>query len=128
VPDTDGDGLPDAWETSYMLNPFWAGDVALDSHGDGHTNWQEFRAGTSPRAKESHLKVALTGIGAGVVLEFVALANKTYTVQHTDSLANPDWQDLIHLGPYLSDRVESVEDNAPLAAARYYRLVTPWLR
>lgn len=48
--DADGDGLLDAWETAYGLDPFSPGDAALDPDGDGQTNAQEFAAGTHPRA------------------------------------------------------------------------------
>jgi Bacterial TSP3 repeat len=49
-PDTDGDGLPDAWETAYGFNPAVAGEGPVDSDGDGATNAQELVAGTHPRA------------------------------------------------------------------------------
>lgn len=46
--DADGDGLPNSWEVAHGLNPFWAGDVELDSDGDGLSNLDEFNAGTKP--------------------------------------------------------------------------------
>lgn len=45
--DTDGDGLPDWWETQYGLNPNFP-DAAADNDADGRTNHQEFRDGTDP--------------------------------------------------------------------------------
>lgn len=40
--DSDGDGMPDAWETSRGLNPRDASDAAKDRDGDGYTNIEEY--------------------------------------------------------------------------------------
>jgi len=45
--DTDGDGLPNAWETEYGLNPF-QDDSQEDPDGDGLSNLEEYLAGTNP--------------------------------------------------------------------------------
>ena len=46
--DTDSDGMPDAWELRFDLDPNDPSDAALDQDGDGVTNLQEFLAGTPP--------------------------------------------------------------------------------
>lgn len=46
--DADRDGLPDAWEQDYGLNPADPSDAALDPDGDLYANCEEWRAGTSP--------------------------------------------------------------------------------
>jgi hypothetical protein len=46
-PDDDNDGMTDAWETAYGLDPF-TDDSALDTDGDGVTNLAEFQADTNP--------------------------------------------------------------------------------
>lgn len=48
-PDDDNDGMPDWWELLYGFNPLNPADAGQDADGDGHTNLQEFLAGTNPR-------------------------------------------------------------------------------
>jgi len=40
--DTDGDGMPDAWETRYGLNPASASDATGDFDGTGYTNVEKY--------------------------------------------------------------------------------------
>ncbi len=47
--DSDNDGMPDAWETKYGLNPHDASDGAQDADKDGYTNVEEFLNGTNPK-------------------------------------------------------------------------------
>jgi hypothetical protein len=49
--DSDGDGLPDAWEVKYQLDPFSTNGVdgaTGDPDNDGLTNLQEFENGSNP--------------------------------------------------------------------------------
>ena len=49
MPDTDGDGMPDWWETAHELDPYSAADAVLDPDGDGLTNLVEWRRALPPR-------------------------------------------------------------------------------
>lgn len=40
--DSDGDGMPDVWETGKGLNPQDPGDGSLDRNGDRYTNLEEY--------------------------------------------------------------------------------------
>jgi pectate lyase len=46
--DSDGDGMPDAWEIRYGLDPRNASDGPRDKDGDGYTNVEEYLNGTDP--------------------------------------------------------------------------------
>jgi hypothetical protein len=52
--DTDGDGLPDAWELRYGLDPDNAGDATADIDGDGLDNLTELRIRTRPNGVDTN--------------------------------------------------------------------------
>jgi len=49
--DSDGDGMPDAWEIKYGLNPHDASDANGDLSGDGYTNIEKYINGIDPIKK-----------------------------------------------------------------------------
>ena len=55
--DTDGDGMPDVWESAHGFNPFDPADAALDADNDSRTNLEEYLAGTDPRSPASVLRI-----------------------------------------------------------------------
>jgi pectate lyase len=46
--DTDGDGMPDAWENGHGLDPDDVADGSNDQDNDGYTNVEEYLNGTDP--------------------------------------------------------------------------------
>jgi len=58
-PDSDADGLPDAWEQRYSGTPTGMSPTA-DQDGDGLNNLQEFWADTNPTNWASVLKITGT--------------------------------------------------------------------
>lgn len=64
--DTDHDGMPDAWETLYTLNPNDPADGPLDADGDGYTNVEEYLNGTNPRV-DPLCGVKLTGYSGAAI-------------------------------------------------------------
>ncbi|MEO5714178.1 MAG: hypothetical protein ABIT37_11880 [Luteolibacter sp.] len=53
--DTDGDGMPNDWETAYGFNPLDPTDASLDSDLDGNSNAQEFQQNTDPKNYASRI-------------------------------------------------------------------------
>jgi hypothetical protein len=49
--DTDGDGMPDAWEVKHKLDPNDPSDAARDSNGDGYTNIEKYIHAIDPAKK-----------------------------------------------------------------------------
>jgi len=49
--DTDGDGIPDAWEIKHGLNPKDPSDAVKDMNGDGYNNIEKYINGLDPSKK-----------------------------------------------------------------------------
>ena len=60
--DTDGDGLPNSYETANGLNPNNPTDASIDSDGDGKSNFQEFLAGTNLQVDEAAIISMISGV------------------------------------------------------------------
>src|SRR5438445_5768083 len=92
--DSNGDGLPDAWELANGLDPFAKNNSMLDPDGDGLTNLQEYLSGTDPNRAESKLRLesanVTTGDG-GFVIRFTAEPGKSYVDQFRDSVPGAGW-------------------------------------
>lgn len=120
--DTDNDGMPDDWETTYGLNPAEPTDATLDRDNDGLTNHAEFLAGTDPTSSVSGLAMTVTRSDTGASLTINAVAGKTYSVLYKNDLTAGTWQklrDLTGAGPV------TITDIVGQDGSRYYRVVTP---
>ena len=124
LPDSDGDGIPDDWETAFGFNPASNADRDLDSDSDGVSNWAEYFAGTDPTNRLSFLKIDAISLGGGATLTFGAISNKTYTLQYTDHLGDGAWAKLVDLVARVTNHVEAILDPS-FRTNRYYRVVTP---
>ncbi len=123
--DSDGDGLPDAWEVEYGLN--WRlQDADDDPDHDGLANWEELLAGTLPNDATSRLALdAFASAPEAVTLQFLAVSNRTYSVLFSESLETPDWEKLADISAESTNRTAIVTDPTGGLASRFYRLVTP---
>jgi hypothetical protein len=83
--DSDGDGLPDAWEEALIA--VLGGSLADinpndDSDGDGINNMDEYLAGTYAFDPTDGFRLTLAGVNAGAsALEFLAIRGRTYSIQ-----------------------------------------------
>ncbi len=124
--DTDGDGLPDAWEVQNGLNPNSAiGDDGTfgDKDHDGVSNIDEFYASTGANNSNDFLEVRIQMAGNNADLSWPSKTNINYHLQRTDTL-NPgqdSWQS-VYFGTALST-LQSVEDSAVSSVTtRFYRV------
>jgi hypothetical protein len=123
--DTDGDGMPDDWETANSFNPASATDGVQDTDGDGTTNLQEFRAGTDPRSSASVFRVtSIVRNGVDFVVSFNSVSGKQYRVEKCASLTNPQWTPVADNVPGTGGTI-AITDSGAVAngTAQFYRVV-----
>ena len=126
--DTDGDGLPDAWESEHGLdahNPDGEFGAAGDRDADGLGNIEEFLAGLSPIAPDAgHFPQPQVHPhqSGGYALRFPVIAGRRYEVTFSPDLAawNPVGTPFIINA---SDPLHTFIDPASPAARRFYRLI-----
>jgi hypothetical protein len=84
-----GSLLSYAWAQQFGLPTDGSAD-ALDSDGDGLSNWQEWRAGTAPNDASSVLAVAAPSVDASAAtITWQSVTNITYYVQRTPDFTTP---------------------------------------
>jgi hypothetical protein len=121
--DIDHDGLPDEWEIAHGLNPK-LNDTQIDSDDDSMSNLSEYIAGTDPQERGSFLKLdQLPGMPVAT-LEFLAVSNRTYTVEFSEALGPPRWQKLTDVTASSTNHSVTLNDVVG-TTNRFYRLLTP---
>ncbi|QBG47444.1 hypothetical protein EGM51_08585 [Verrucomicrobia bacterium S94] len=101
--DSDGDGLPDAWE-QFLIDILDGGltlndiDPDGDSDSDGMTNFEEYIAGTYAFDQsdlfELHLKERTED---ATVFQFLAIGGRTYTIEESEDLQ--EWNSTVFSVP-----------------------------
>jgi unsaturated rhamnogalacturonyl hydrolase len=107
--DSDGDGLPDAWETARLGN--LSGGATNDTDLDGMTSLAEYLVGTDPAVSNAPLSLTLTGLASNSLrVTFPTRAalgpgytglNRHYSLESSSQMppdawtAVPGWEDII---------------------------------
>ena len=125
-PDTDKDGMPDAWEVAHGLDPADPGDAAADADHDGLTNLQEYRAGTDPRDASSVLTLRVIDWHGGQIgLVFIAVGGRSYSIQNRSNSAS-EWVTMTNFpAQAIGGMIGCTERVTAGSAQRFYRVVTP---
>lgn len=120
--DTDGDGMPDVYESANGLNPN-VNDANGDLDQDGLTNYQEFLAGTNPRDANSVFRVTRINLASGQVrITWNSVAGKTYTI-HAASQVDGSYVPVRNVTATATG--ETSTDFTPSTARQFYRVATP---
>lgn len=93
-PDTDGDGITDAWEMLHFANLLAAGPSS-NADGDPATDLQEYEAGTDPQDPDSSFRIVSHSFASGgtmATLTFTSAPGRLYRIEHDTDLQGP-WTD-----------------------------------
>jgi len=121
--DTDHDGMDDDWEMAYF------GTLARDGMGDfdndGHSDRQEFLAGTDPTNSGSILRVlTLTPLGGGGTrVIWSASPGKSYRVQFKDDLNDSNWSYLPGAIIAAGTTAAATDTSGGVSSHRFYRAI-----
>ncbi len=121
-PDSDNDGLPDAWELLYFGSLGVLGN-ATDYDVDGQSDWNEYLSGTNPTNANSLFEVAGANPGASAILQWSSATGRTYSIKSNTNLFNSIWLTVtsgIPATPPLN-----IHTTATDAATTFFLITTP---
>lgn len=98
APHTTVHDVPLHWLAAYGLTNQTPEEAALDDpDGDGVPTWQEFIAGTSPIDPDDVFvldSVTDTSASDGVTIAWPSVADRVYTIYHTNDLTTGEWVEI----------------------------------
>jgi subtilisin-like proprotein convertase family protein len=121
--DTDGDLIPDDWETAYGLNPAVSNAPLSDTDSDGVTDLNEYIADTHPTNGASFLRLSvISNAGPRSVLFGPSSTGRVYTLQYIDNLLNGAWSNATQQAPGDGTSSDALLDTNAAPASRHYRI------
>jgi hypothetical protein len=123
--DSDGDGLPDAWEMAEGTDPSNP-DAQDDPDRDGLNNLEEYQCGTHPTDPNSCLKFERFSRELGLLtIQFIAEENHSYSILSRSSLEADSWKVLSNITPLPTRRIETTTLLTGSDQAKFFLLVSP---
>ncbi|MGD9781245.1 MAG: hypothetical protein AB7V14_03730 [Kiritimatiellia bacterium] len=124
-PDTDSDGLPDAWELSHAGNLHVFSGGTNDWDRDGATDTEEYGADTDPNDDNERFRIASYDAGTRI-LQWTTRPTRLYRVEDTNQMpggVSGDWWGAagLLLGPYASSPHEVILPGI-IASTHVYRV------
>ena len=127
-PDSDNDGLPDAWELENFGNLDRTGSGNFDS--DNLTDREEYIVGSNPKdAASGFPALAVESTGETFRVTFPTIAGRVYTVMGRASLTSDQWTPVTNVQNGQPNPVEGdgttktvTETGLGTTAARFYRV------
>jgi hypothetical protein len=123
-PDSDGDGLPDWWESQFP-----GGDVAPgdDFDGDGASNEHEYHAGTDAQSDTSFFFIVIEAEqpDAVPIISWNGVLGKTYRLLRSDALSSDvaDFSEVQAGIPAAPDGANEYPDSGATGPGPYFYLL-----
>ncbi|VGO16305.1 hypothetical protein PDESU_04896 [Pontiella desulfatans] len=122
-PDSDGDGIPDAWELAHGLSPSDPLDADGNADGDGLTNLEEFQADTNPTNAGSCLMIsAVQVINGNFNIQWQGGREAVQHLEHASNLWSNDWTVLHTLNPPTDPDNSWVVTNEAASPVGFFRI------
>ncbi len=111
LPDSDGDGLPNAWELAHGFATNNPTDALMDHDGDGVINRDEYIAGTNPTNALNFPRIeAIQQTNVTTSIQFIAVSNRTYSLLRSARAEAEPWQRVADILAATTNRTMTILD------------------